>query len=78
MTKFDIILNRVDAVKKFNTACSKADFDVDVISGRYFIDGKSIMGLFSLDVSKPVACQIHTEDPEKIQAFKTEIAYCLI
>ena len=38
------------------------DFDFDLVSGRYVIDAKSIMGIFSLDLSKPIDLNIHAED----------------
>ena len=41
---------------------AKYDFDIDLISGRYAIDAKSIMGIFSLDLSKPIDLNIHAED----------------
>ena len=40
---------------------SKFDVDFDLVSGRYVIDAKSIMGIFSLDLSKPIDCNIHAE-----------------
>lgn len=39
------------------------DFDVDLISGRYAVDAKSIMGIFSLDLSKPIELKAHTDEP---------------
>ena len=42
------------------------DYDIDLVSGRYAIDAKSIMGIFSLDLSKPIKLQAHTEDPEAL------------
>ena len=44
------------------------DYDIDLVSGRYAIDAKSIMGIFSLDLSKAIKLQAHTEDPEKLIA----------
>ena len=38
------------------------DCDFDLVSGRYVIDAKSIMGIFSLDLSKPIDLNIHAED----------------
>ena len=62
MRTCNIMLNTINDVKGFvNTVC-KYDFDVDLISGRYAIDAKSIMGIFSLDLSKPIDLNIHAED----------------
>ena len=42
------------------------NYDIDLVSGRYAVDAKSIMGIFSLDLSKPIKLQAHTEDPEAL------------
>ena len=57
-----ISLNSIDKVKSFVNAISRYDYDFDLISGRYVIDAKSIMGIFSLDLSKPIELNIHAED----------------
>ncbi|MEE0956198.1 MAG: HPr family phosphocarrier protein [Eubacterium sp.] len=59
-----ISLNSIDKVKNFVNAISKFDFDFDLVSGRYVIDAKSIMGIFSLDLSKPIDLNIHSEGQE--------------
>ena len=56
-----ISLNSIDKVKSFVNDLSKFDFDFDLVSGRYVIDAKSIMGIFSLDLSKPIDLNIHAE-----------------
>ena len=48
----------------FVNIVNKYEFDVDLTSGRYVVDAKSIMGIFSLDLSKPVNVEIHAEDDE--------------
>lgn len=62
MQKVVISLNSIDKVKSFVNTISQYDFDFDLISGRYVIDAKSIMGIFSLDLSKPIDLNIHAED----------------
>ena len=57
-----ISLNSIDKVKSFVNDISRFDYDFDLVSGRYVIDAKSIMGIFSLDLSKPIDLNIHTED----------------
>ena len=57
-----ISLNSIDKVKSFVNDISKFNFDFDLVSGRYVIDAKSIMGIFSLDLSKPIDLAIHTDD----------------
>ena len=65
MKTVQISLNSIDKVKSFVNEISKFDFDFDLISGRYVIDAKSIMGIFSLDLSKPIDLKIHTEQDEE-------------
>ena len=61
MKTVQISLNSIDKVKSFVNDISKFDFDFDLVSGRYVIDAKSIMGIFSLDLSKPINLNIHAE-----------------
>ncbi len=63
MKTISISLNSIDKVKAFVNDISKYDFDFDLVSGRYVIDAKSIMGIFSLDLSKPIDLNIHAEGP---------------
>ena len=58
----NISLNSIDKVKSFVNAITKFDNDFDLISVRYFIDAKSIMGSFSLDLSKPITLNIHASE----------------
>lgn len=62
MKTVKISLNSIDKVKSFVNDLTKFDADFDLISGRYVIDAKSIMGIFSLDLSKPIDLNIHAED----------------
>lgn len=66
MQTVQISLNSIDKVKSFVNEIAQFDFDFDLISGRYVIDAKSIMGIFSLDLSKPITLNIHTGDPEEV------------
>ena len=52
--KMTILLDTVEKVKRFNLLAQNIPCDIDIVSERYIIDGKSLMGLFSLDLSKPV------------------------
>ena len=61
MKTLKISLNSIDKVKAFVNEISKFDCDFDLVSGRYVIDAKSIMGIFSLDLSKPINLNIHVE-----------------
>ena len=62
MKTVQISLNSIDKVKSFVNAIIQFEFDFDLVSGRYVIDAKSIMGIFSLDLSKPIELVIHAED----------------
>lgn len=72
MINVQISLNSIDKVKSFVNAITRFDFDFDLISGRYVIDAKSIMGIFSLDLSKPIDLAIHVENDidEILEALK--------
>ena len=57
-----VCLDSIDKVKGFVNDISRFNTDFDLISGRYVIDAKSIMGIFSLDLSKPIELTIHEND----------------
>ena len=61
MTTVKVLLNSIDKVKSFVSDITKFDTDFDLVSGRYVIDAKSIMGIFSLDLSKPIDLNIHAD-----------------
>jgi len=61
MKTLQISLNSIDKVKAFVNDITKFDCDFDLVSGRYVIDAKSIMGIFSLDLSKPITLNVHAE-----------------
>ncbi len=64
MTKTTIYLQAINDVKDFVAIVMHYDFDIDLVSGRYAVDAKSIMGIFSLDLSKPIQLNAHTDDAE--------------
>lgn len=72
MKTVQISLNSIDKVKSFVNTISQYDYDFDLISGRYVIDAKSIMGIFSLDLSKPIDLTIYTDTnvDEVLEALK--------
>ena len=57
-----ISLDSIDKVKHFVNDISRFDTDFDLVSGRYVIDAKSIMGIFSLDLARPISLDIHAAD----------------
>ena len=62
MKTVKICLNSIEKVKSFVNAITRFDVDFDMVSGRYVIDAKSIMGIFSLDLSKPIDLNIHANE----------------
>ena len=62
MKTVQISLNSIDKVKSFVNDITKFDNDFDLVSGRDVIDAKSIMGIFSLDLSKPIDLNVHAGD----------------
>ena len=75
MKTVKIKLDSIDKVKAFVNTVTKYDCDFDLISGRYVIDAKSIMGIFSLDLSKPIDLNIHgsSDDSDVLEALKPYI-----
>ena len=65
MKSFNLSLNCINDVKDFVNIVSKYDFEIDLTSGRYVVDAKSIMGIFSLDLSKPIKAEVHSDDSDK-------------
>jgi len=66
MKEATILLQSIEDVKEFNRIVAVYDGDVDLVSGRYVIDAKSIMGIFSLDLSKPINIQVHGDNPDTL------------
>ncbi len=59
MKTFTVQLKSISDVKTFVNAACDQPCDIDIVSGRYVIDAKSIMGIFSLDLSKPITVEVH-------------------
>jgi len=66
MKTLEIMLGSITDVKDFVNAVSKYENDVDLTSGRYVVDAKSIMGIFSLDLSKPIKVEIHGDGSDSL------------
>ena len=71
MKSYSIMLSSIGDVKRFVNIAYAQPFDIDIVSGRYTIDAKSIMGIFSLDLSKPITVQ--TLADTGLEAFEAEI-----
>lgn len=59
-----VSLNSIEKAKGFCTKCIEYAHDVDMLSGRYIIDGKSILGIFSLDLTKDITCTVYGSEEE--------------
>ena len=61
MVKESIVLSSIESVKKFVSITTKYDFQINLTTDKYKIDAKSIMGVFSLDLSKPVTLEVESD-----------------
>ena len=61
MQSVKITLSMAESVKKFVNVVNRYPFDIDLRSGRFVIDAKSILGIFSLDLSKPIVMEVHSD-----------------
>ncbi|MBQ2614727.1 MAG: HPr family phosphocarrier protein [Clostridia bacterium] len=68
MKTFTVLLSSINDVKNFVNVVTKYEFDIDLASGRYIVDAKSIMGIFSLDLSKPINVEVHSDDCDQLLA----------
>ena len=67
MEPIRIRMSTIDDVKRFVTAANQQVSDIDVVSGRYLVDAKSLLGLFSLDLTKPVDVVVHGLPSDRAQ-----------
>ena len=77
MKKVMVSLNSIEKVKSFVKDVSSFEYDLDLISGRYVIDAKSMLGIFSLDLSKPIELTTHADEEaadEIIEALRNYLA----
>ena len=67
MTQMNIKLTAINDVKEFVDIAGRCNFDIDITVGKYVVDAKSIMGLFSLDLSKELTLTAHTDDASGLE-----------
>lgn len=72
--EFRVQLNTIDRVKRFVKICDNYEEDIDLGSGRYIIDAKSIMGIFSFDLTKPLNIRIHSNNDDVVRRFNEEMS----
>ncbi len=61
MLEKQIILDNLENVKKFVDIAASKDYDIELLSGKYVVNAKSIMGVFSLDLTKPITMRAHCD-----------------
>ena len=64
MSSFYVNLPTLEDVKAFSRLANQIECEIDVCTGRYVVNGKSIMGLFSIDLSRPVMVRLAEAGPE--------------
>ena len=78
MLTVKVKLNSIDRVKAFVNIMTKQPFDVDIISDRYVINAKSIMGIFSLNLIEPKELRAFVDNDEVAETFKKEISEFIV
>lgn len=73
MVSFKVRLDSTEKIKDFVGKTFNLDFDIDLTSGRYVVDGKSIMGIFTLDLSREINVVCYSEEREEVERFKESI-----
>lgn len=73
MKKFIINLNEIGKVKRFIEIVNGYECDINAIKGRYIVDAKSIMGLFSMDLFNDIEVHINTDNEDIITKFQNDI-----
>lgn len=69
MTKVTVNLNQLEMMKRFVSIISTFESDVDAVRDKYTIDAKSIMGLLTLDLSKPLDIVLNSKDEDEVNRF---------
>ena len=73
MTELKIKLDNLDNVNAFVDIAQRRDYDVDLMQGRYLVNAKSIMGVFSLDLTKPLILKFQNDDAEFLKEIEDYI-----
>ncbi len=67
MRELQIILDKVNAASKFANLAAKIQGEVTLYSGKYIVDGKSLLGIYSLDLSKPIKVEIEGDISDEVK-----------
>lgn len=65
----DVLLNTTNKIKKFTNIANDFDCEIDVLQGRYIVSAKSIMGVFSLNLTETVMVEIESDNEKEIDRF---------
>lgn len=75
MKSVKILLEKTRDVKDFIALTQDCDYEILLKSGRYVVDGKSLLGIFSLDLSRPIVAELYSDECDellqKLQRFLT-------
>ena len=72
MEAVTVSLTQVNQVQQFVNVVSKAPYDVDMVSGRYTINAKSLLGIYSLDLNRPLRVVMYSDDCEELKKEQAE------
>lgn len=75
MLEKTILLKDIDAVKTFVDIANEKPYDIELLSGKYVVNAKSIMGVFSLDLTKPIVMVAHTDSPAELLRQTAQFEY---
>lgn len=73
MITANLLLNNIENVNKFVSIMGEKNFEIDLVSGKYLVNAKSIMGVLSLDLTQPVTVNAYTEDENFVDEIKDYI-----
>lgn len=75
MLEKTIMLKDFEAVKNFVDIANTKPYDIELLSGKYVVNAKSIMGVFSLDLTKPLVMVAHTDTPAELLRQTAQFEY---
>jgi len=78
MKKMQIKLSTIEDVRSFVSLLAKYTVDLDLQSGRYTVDARSLMGIFSLDLLKPIDFIIHSEDKAVVDSVLADVKQWIV
>lgn len=70
MKKITVKINNIEDIKKFQDEITKFETDIDITRGRYIIDAKSMLGILTIDLAKPIDVVLHSDNETEINKFK--------